>query len=453
MKNFSLFCYPYFRVVLFCIFFFSIHSFAQEKPLYFDKGWKESGKSDAVYFRPLPLAKLGNLELLRDYYMKDKKLQMQGYIADGDHKSYVGDVFWFSPEGENSSGYSFINKTREKKLTYYFDDGKIWKTVEYGDSLKAGKTIEYKPDGTILGEAVYKDGFLESGTVGFTDFNEYRRYNKKGNYDEGVFFPKKIEQRMLKYKKVYYWKKSLKTAVEYVYQNNDVIQESNFDENGNLIQQLDSTSYFYPEKEFKNGKKIYYRPHKSAIVEPPPYIDYRSYPFSEVSMETVSYIILYRGTVHFLEKHPIEAKYREIQYRFFKDKNEKLMRLERNYRFAEVWKPLEKYLDSETILIPISDIDALSKEQIFQKFSKKKWTNAYLKNKTISEQLYLSSPDFMGKKTQYLSSGKTLTDEQESAMIYISPAPGKYIILREKGGYLIPKSSGDVIEIPNYVQE
>jgi antitoxin component YwqK of YwqJK toxin-antitoxin module len=85
---------------------------------------------------------------------------MQGYIADGDHKSYVGDVFWFGPEGEDSSGYSFINKTQQKKLTYYFDDGKIWKTIEYGDSLKAGKTIEYKPDGTILGKLFIKTAFL-----------------------------------------------------------------------------------------------------------------------------------------------------------------------------------------------------------------------------------------------------------------------------------------------------
>lgn len=453
MKNFSLFCYPDFRVVLFCIFSFSIHSFAQEKPLYFDKSWKESGKSDAVYFRPLPLAKLGNLELLRDYYMKDKTLQMQGYIADGDHKSYVGEVFWFGPEGEDSSGYSFINKTREKKLTYYFDDGKIWKTIEYGDSLKAGKTIEYKPDGTILGEAVYKDGFLESGTVGFTDFNEYRKYNKKGNYDESVSFPKKKEQRMLKYKKVYYWKKSLKTAVEYVYQNNDVIQERNFDENGNLIQQLDSTSYFYPKKEFKNGKEFYYQPQRSGIAKEPSYIEYRSYPLSEVNMEPVSHIILYRGTVHFLETNPAGHLYREIKYRFFDEKSEKLMRLGRDSHSATAWKPLEKYLDSETVLIPVSDIEGLSKEKIFQKFSKKKWTNRYLKNNTIAEKLYLSSPGFTGKMTQYLSSGKTVTEERESALIYIRLASGKYMILREKGGWLIPKSSGDLIEIPNYVQE
>jgi hypothetical protein len=46
-----------------------------------------------------------------------------------------------------------------------------------------------------------------------------------------------------------------------------------------------------------------------------------------------------------------------------------------------------------------------------------------------------------------------VTEEQESALIYIRLASGKYMILREKGGWLIPKSSGDLIEIPNYVQE
>lgn len=435
------------------ILYSSIYSFAQVKPLYFDKNLKETVKSDAVYFRPLPLAKLGNLELLTDYYMKEKTIKRQGYIADGNPENYVGDVFWFDAEGESDSGSSFINKTQQKKLTYYFDDGKIWKTIEYGDSMKEGKTIEYKPDGTILGEAVYKNGFLESGTVGDISFNEYERYNKKTEFRETVHVPEDKKKKRLTYKKVYYWKKSLKTAVEYWYRNKEVIQEKNFDENGNLIQQLDSTSYFYPKKEFKNGKEFYYRPQRSGIAKEPSYIEYRSYPLSEVNMEPVSHIILYRGTVHFLETNPAGQLYREIKYRFFEEKGEKLMRLGRDSHSATAWKPLEKYLDSETVLIPISDIEGLSKEKIFQKFSKKKWTNRYLKNNTIAEKLYLSSSGFTGKMTQYLSSGKTVTEERESALIYIRLASGKYMILREKGGWLIPKSSGDLIEIPNYVQE
>lgn len=439
--------------LLFCIFYFSVHSFAQVKPLYFDKEWKETGKSNALYFRPLPLPRLGNLELLTDYYMKDKTIQMQGYIADKNHKSYVGDIFWFAPDGENRSGSSFINKTKQKKLTYYFDDGKVWKTVEYGDSLKAGKTIEYKPDGTILGEALYKNGLLESGTVGDISSREYSRYNKKRDSDETVSLPERKDGKVVEYKQVYYWKKNLKTAVEYSYRNGKLMLEKNFDENGHLIQQLDSASYFYPEEELRNGKDFRYTRQRSSITKAPLYTEYKSFPFSEVNVETISYIVLYRGTIHFLEKHPTDDLYREIVYRFFKDKAGKWMRLERDYYSGRAWQSLKKYQDSETTLIPVSEIESLSKQNVFQKFSKRTWNNIYLKNKPVSEQLYFSSPDFMGKKTQYQSSGKTETNERESELIYISPVSGKYIILRENGGYFIPKNSGDLIEIPGYVQE
>lgn len=443
------------RCLLFFLFYLSLSFSAQTKTLYLDKNWKETGKSNALYYRLLPLPKYGSLELLRDYYIKGNGIQMQCYIADHDTDHYVGEVFWYDQKGRNTSGSSYLNKTKEKKLTYYFDDGTPWKTVEYGDSLKSGKTIEYKTDGSILGEAIYKNGYLESGTVGSISSNDAPyRYNPKTKSQERISLPKK-EVKNTEYKKIYYWKKNLKTAAEFTYKNDRLIWEKNFDDNGNLIQQLDSSSYFYPEEqdELKNGKIFYYDTERSGITETPSYIEYKSFPFSEVSVEKVSHILLYRGTVHFLEKHPTDLLYRETEYKFFKDKTDKSVRLRRDFHNENAWKSLNLYQDSETTLIPVSDMEALSKEMVFKKFSEKKWINIYLKNKAISEQLYCSSPDFMGKRIYYKSSGKTETHPEESALIYISPVPGKYMILRENGGFFIPKKSGDLVEIPNYTQE
>lgn len=434
-----------------CILCISELFFAQTKIIYFDAGWKETKKSDAIYYRPVPFLKLGNLELLRDYYAKGDVLQMQAYIAGGKEKNFVGDVFWYNYNREDRSGSSYINTTKQKKLTYYFDDGKIWKTIEYGDSLKSGKTIEYKPDGSILGEAIYKNGYLESGTVGYMYSDSgYSRYNTKTQSDESVSTPAK--EGIREYKKIYYWKKNLKTAVEYSYRNDKQIQSKYYDENGDFIQKIDSTSYFYPEVELKNGKYFYYCTEKSAVAQPPSYIEYKSFPFSDVNMGPVSYIVQYRGALRFLEKHSADDLYREIQYRFFKDNGADFIRLQRDENDA-IWKPIEKYRDAEAVFISVSDLEALSREKVFQRFSKRTWTNLYLKNKPVSEQLYFSSPDFMGKRIRYSSSGKTETHEQESQLIYISLAPGKYMIFRRNGGYFIPKTSGDIIEIPNYIQE
>ncbi|ROS19925.1 hypothetical protein EDF65_0623 [Chryseobacterium nakagawai] len=440
-KNYLLLCFLYIPTLF----------LTQTKTMYFDSGWKETQKSNAMYYRPLPFLKSGTLELLRDYYVKGDVLQMQGYFAGGKTKNLVGDVFWYSSDQYDHSGSSYINKTKQKKLTYYFDDGKIWKTVEYGDSLKSGKTIEYKPDGSILGEVIYKDGYIESGTVGYVhSVSDYKRYNTKTDSDEFISIPPQAGTR--EYKKVYYWKKNLKTAVEYSYRNDRVVKSRHFDESGNLIQQIDSTSYFYPEKELKNGKYFYYYTQKSAIAEPPSYIEYKSFPFSGVNMEQVSYIVQYRGALRFLEKHPVDDLYREVKYNFFKDNGADFIRLERNYDDTS-WKPIEKYKDDEVVFISVSDVEALSKEAIFKRFSKMAWTNPYFKNKPVSEQLYFSSFNFMGKRTRYSSTGKTEINEKESQLIYISLAPGKYMVLRRTGGYFIPKSTGDVIEIPNYVQE
>lgn len=441
------------RYLLLSILYIPTHFFAQNKTVYFDSDWKETQKSNAKYYRRLPLLKLGNMELIQDHYVKGDSPQMQGYFVTGDEKNKVGDVFWFYQDQTDASGTSYINKTAQKKLTYYFDDGKVWKTIQYGDSLKVGKTIEYKPDGSILGEAIYKDGYIQSGVVGtLFSRNGYRSYNKKTQSDDMVQLPEK-EEKNSEYKQIYYWKHNLKTAVEYSYRNGKCILEMNFDKDGNLVQKLDSTSYYISSKNLKNGKSFYYRTQKSGVVDEPLYREYKSFPFSNVTMENVSHIILHRGTVNFIEKHPTKDVYREIEYRFFTENGLQTMRLERDFQNEKAWKPMQEYKNTETSIVSVSEIEPLSIEKIFQKFGKRKWINPYFKNKPFTEYIYFSSPEFMGKTIQNSSSGKIQTNDKESVLIYVSLIPGKYMILRENGGYFIPKTTGDLIEIPNYVQE
>lgn len=435
-------------VFLFCFYIFLISS-AQEKAMYFDKNWKETTKKNAEFYRPLPLPKTQNVIFLRDFFIKNNLLQMQGYYVDGIEENYAGEIFWYNKDGNDQSGAIFINKSKQKKLSYFFDDGKLWKTVEYGDSLKNGKTIEYKPDGSILGESIYKNGNLISGISGkLYNFNQnYDRYNTKTKSKESVYLRDyKGEER--NFKTIYYWKDNLKTAVEYTYKDNEIIEEKNFDDNGNLIQKIDSSSYFYPEESLKNGKRFYYKTQKSGAFKNPGYYEYRSYLFSDVKLNFISHLVLYRGSLQFLEKHSDKNLYREIDYDFFKENNTQFMRLGLDYDRENAWKPLEKFLDDETQIIAVSEVESLSKENVFNKFSKKTWKNKDLINKPISEELFFVSPDFMGKTLK--SSKKSETDNEESALIYLNIAPEKYIILRKNGGYFIPKKNDDIVEIPNF---
>ncbi|WP_300672333.1 hypothetical protein [Soonwooa sp.] len=431
---------------------FSFLVFSQDKTLYFDGNWKETTKSKAYYYRKLPLPKLANLELLRDYYSDTDKLQMQGYYADAVDQNYVGDIYWYSSDGTSYSSESYINKSKQKKLSYYFDNGNLWKTIEYGDSLKHGKTIEYKIDGSILGEAIYKNGSLISGTIGNSSLPNtyYYRYNKKTKNNEHIDIQKSEEAPQLT-TRITYWKNTLKTAVEYQVFDGKTISEKNYDENGNLLQSLDSLSYYYPSRQLKNGRTYYYANTKSYIENSPTFIEYKSFPFSEVETRNISHIIIYRGTLHFLEKHPSLDKYRETDYNIFSDNNTKFMRLTWNNYSNSVWKEMKEYLDSETKLIPVSEILNLNKEQIYKRFANKKWKSKPTIDKNVTEELYFDSPEFMAKNISAKLASENI--KKESALIYFKIANDKYIMMRENGGFFIPRNNGDRIEIPNFVQE
>ncbi|MDR0228618.1 MAG: hypothetical protein LBI72_06095 [Flavobacteriaceae bacterium] len=117
-------------LLLFCLLFVS-SSFAQSV-IYYDKDWKETTKEKHAYYRPLPLKKVGELIYIKDYY-KNGQLQYQGYSYADDENARVGDIFWYTEEGYDSSSYSYDNFTNTKELTYYYIDGKEWKKILYNN--------------------------------------------------------------------------------------------------------------------------------------------------------------------------------------------------------------------------------------------------------------------------------------------------------------------------------
>jgi hypothetical protein len=135
--------------------------------IYFDKNWEVTTKDNHSFYRPLPLKKLGNLFLLRDFY-KNGTLQMQGYLLDENNEnSYVGDIFWYDKNGLDESEVQYYNKTTTKELIYYFNDNTIWKKVNYnkdGEKNKIEVFYKNKPlyTGTIDNNKDYKGIFTKS---------------------------------------------------------------------------------------------------------------------------------------------------------------------------------------------------------------------------------------------------------------------------------------------------
>ena len=117
----------------------SVTSFAQDT-IYFDKDWKPSTKNNYSFYRPIPLKKVGDLVLLKDYY-KNGTLQFQGYIYPNDENKYVGDVFWYDENGFDNGFRQNLNKSSQKELTYYNPNGSVWKKITYDKSGEKSKII------------------------------------------------------------------------------------------------------------------------------------------------------------------------------------------------------------------------------------------------------------------------------------------------------------------------
>lgn len=148
--------------------------------IYFDENWEITTKEKHSYYRPIPLKKLGNVFLLRDFY-KNGNLQMQGYITDEkDESSYVGDIFWYDKNGLDESVVKYYNKTSTKELVYYYSDNSIWKKINYNNKGEKSKVTIY-----------YKNKPLYSGTI--SDNKKYNGVFSIGLQDDYYLDSKKAE--------------------------------------------------------------------------------------------------------------------------------------------------------------------------------------------------------------------------------------------------------------------
>ena len=114
---------------------------AQKDTLYFNSAWnKVTDKTDAAFFRPLPLKKVGDLHQIKDYYINGN-LQMDGYWSD------------------------IENETLEGKVSWYYENGKLSQENEYKNGSPHGKSTYYTKEGFLRATGAYKNGQAWNGTV------------------------------------------------------------------------------------------------------------------------------------------------------------------------------------------------------------------------------------------------------------------------------------------------
>lgn len=267
-------------------------SFSQNtQPDYFDLDWKKTSKEKASYYRIMHLKKIGKLNLIEDFYM-NKTPQFQGYSLQNDENSYVGDIVWYDKNGFDSSAYQFYNYS-VPVLTYYYSNGKKYKTIEYNEGKRDGMTILYHQDGTILMKGKYSKGQPFEGD--FEDVLNWDNYRQNESEKETVIevsdepvvvsepqiltidsavevstVPKKqIIKKIIK-KKIF-WINSKQLAQETWYEvwnyRPQPIKQVNYDQAGKIMQTIEKKDFEEYGNDISNGTVYeYYVQNKFAVA-------------------------------------------------------------------------------------------------------------------------------------------------------------------------------------------
>ncbi|MBF8458004.1 hypothetical protein IV494_12530 [Kaistella sp. G5-32] len=260
------------KFIFLLTFFLCQLSFAQNsESIYYDKEWKVTNKTNASYYREMPMKTLGELNLLRDFYMNGTP-QFEGYVSKNDENAYVGDITWYDENGNDTTFRQYVNKSKNPTLTYYHANGKIRKTVQYKNGLKDGETIIYAKDGTVLMKGIYFKGTPKSG-----DFEIITEDYENNNSDEpqlqktvGVEPPMPYSAVPEKTRKVYektvsqkiFWSNSNKLAQEKVYAiiagDLKFIGQKNYDITGKLVQTLNENNLKKYSSKINDGTDYQY---------------------------------------------------------------------------------------------------------------------------------------------------------------------------------------------------
>ncbi|MFY1045416.1 toxin-antitoxin system YwqK family antitoxin [Chryseobacterium sp. GP-SGM7] len=278
------------KIIFITVFLLSQVVLSQKsESIYYDKDWKVTTKSNALYYRLMPVKEVGELVLLQDFYINGTP-QFEGYVLKKDENTYVGDVVWYDENGNDSNFYQYRNDTKNLTLLYYYPNGKVRKKVQYKNGVKDGEAVIYGTDGTVLMKGVYIKGKPESGSFeNIKNSDDYRSTEQNDENSESnrsavtndapiveVASPEMIEtaagveaenpsekrEKKNKITQKIFWANSKQLAQETVYEIGTYdfkpISRKDYDKSGKLIQSLNETHFKLYGNNIENGTEYQY---------------------------------------------------------------------------------------------------------------------------------------------------------------------------------------------------
>lgn len=366
--------------------FFSLqNNFSQviqkKDTLYFDKDWKSTTKINHEFYRPIPLKKIDSLLLIQDFY-KNGNMQMQGYAYAINENKYAGDTYWYNKDGSDASYSKYINTTN-KPLTYYHNNGTVWKTVTYSKDVKAGVIKIYNNKGLETKKEVYKKGVRINDTIDKFTSPYYSAYRNKQ-----IPFNKNVKNNFIPTKALY-WMNSGKLASATNYKDKYTISNQKiYAESGELIKEYKQNDFLSNELIDGNYYNVKTTNGFAISIDSTSQI---SQQHQVVKINNISHVIADKtsGNMEFLKKIS-SNKYSELNFDLlYKNDSNKISASFISYKNKNSYEYSDDdFYDEDEYTIPINEIKEQSVSQLFESLKSVEWRSNYkeFNNDTINHK-------------------------------------------------------------------
>ncbi len=357
-------------LILFLLLALSYTSFSQAKDtLYFDAKWKKTTKENHQYFRPLPLKVVDSLSLIRDYY-KNGKLQMQGYVYTHNNNLFAGDLYIYTKDGYDSSFTPYINTTN-KPLTYYHNNGTVWKTNAYQKDVKDGKIDLYNDLGDKIGSETYSSGNYMNDTIS-KFVSKYYATNK----NKQISFNRNAKEVFKPVKAVYHMKTGKLAQVSVFKKRYEIINQKTYAQSGRLIKAYNKNDF--SGENLTNG--IDYRPiTTNGFVVGIDRVPHTSQSSQIIKINDIDVLNVYDyGKLDFFKKIA-SNQYQLLNYRIVpsrQKKEERKLFLSKGFHTYNLYDRKRVY-DKNCESIPVKDIKEQSVSELLGLLKKYEWSSTY----------------------------------------------------------------------------
>lgn len=210
-------------ILLYCI-FFSVNCNAQRTEKFYDYLWRPSTIDKAVYFSVREPA--GDVFHQTDYYIRESKLQMDGYYKDTAGKIKHGDFHYYYPGGITETISNYVDNKLNGVYMHFHNNGMMSDSANYINGNTIGNSFSWFPDG-MTEDSTFK---REDGSGTSISWHSNGQPAAAGMYGVGG---KKIKTWQ-------YFHFNGNLSAKEKYEDGKLIDKSYYDENGNL--ESDTTS-------------------------------------------------------------------------------------------------------------------------------------------------------------------------------------------------------------------